>query len=75
MDIFESLKIAVGCAYISDLRYEPYRSMANHWLAVHSLDSYAFRELCDLAAYLHGKAHFESQEAVIRFLKSFKAAL
>ena len=72
MDIFESLKIAVGCGYISDLRYDPYWSMANHWLAVHSLESYTFRELCDLAAYLHGRAHFESQEAVVRYLQSFK---
>lgn len=75
MDIFELMKNAVGCEYISDLRNEPYWSEANYLLASLSLDNYSFSELCDLSEYLYGRSYFKSQEAAISFLRSEKVAL
>ena len=69
MDVFEKLKSAIGCDYISDLSFEPHRTKAKMLLKVMDIEHCSFAELNDIANYFYGK-HFDSTEAVIEFLKS-----
>ena len=68
MDIFEKLKNAVGCDYISDLSFDPHRTKAKALLKAMEIEKCSVAELNDLADYFYGK-HFDSADAAIGFLK------
>lgn len=68
MDVFEKLKEAIGCDYISDLRFEPHLTKAKELLKAMEIEKCSYAELNDIADYLYGK-HFDSAEAAIEFLK------
>ncbi|MBE6884081.1 MAG: hypothetical protein E7487_05705 [Ruminococcaceae bacterium] len=69
MDIFERLKNAVGCNYVSDLRFEPYCAKAKALLKNMEIESCSITELNDVSDYLYGK-RFDTADAAIGFLKS-----
>lgn len=69
MDIFEQLKGALNCEYISDLKFPPYSKMAKSLLRMWNLNVYSLKELNDLANYLYKSVSFESKEAAIYFFK------
>lgn len=54
LDLFETLKYAVGCPYISDLRHAPYDGAAKHVLRTLDLRAYSLKELSDAVTYLYG---------------------
>ena len=56
LDLFETLKNAVGCPYISDLRDAPYDGAAKHVLETLDLRAYSLKELSDAVTYLYGTA-------------------
>ena len=68
-DIFEKLKKALGCAYISDMRTEPYCSKAKALLKETEIDNYSLKELNDISFYLYGM-QFANREQAVCFLKS-----
>ena len=68
-DIFEKLKKAVGCTYISDMRTEPYCSKAKSLLKEMGIDDYSLKELNDISFYLYGMQFADIEQAVC-FLKS-----
>ena len=68
-DIFEKLKKALGCAYISDMTTEPYCSEAKSLLKEMEIDDYSLKELNDVSFYLYGM-QFANKELAICFLKS-----
>ena len=68
-DIFEKLKKALDCTYISDMRTEPYCSNAKALLKTIDIEELSLRELNDISNYLYGK-QFANKEMVIDFLKS-----
>ena len=70
-DLFDLLKQQVGCDYISDLRFEPYKSIAKNKLKCFEFDSCSLNELNDLAHYLFDSAPFSSKAAAISFLVRF----
>ena len=69
-DLFDLLKQQVGCDYISDLRFEPYNSIAKNKLRCCEFDSCSLSELNDLAHYLFGISPFSSKDVAISFLVS-----
>ena len=68
MDIFEKLKNAIGCSYVSDLCFEPYRTEAQKLLKTMELERCSIAELNDIANYFY-KKHFDTADAAICFLK------
>lgn len=68
-DIFEKLKKALECTYISDMRTEPYCSQAKALLKEMDVEGYSLRELNDISSYLYGM-QFANKEQAVRFLKS-----
>jgi len=68
MDVFEKLKNAVSCDYISDLSFEPHRTKAKALLKTMEIEQCSIAELNDIAYYFYGK-HFDSADAAISFLK------
>lgn len=71
MDVFEKLKSAIGCDYISDLRFEPHNAKAKELLKAMRIETCSIAELNDLADYLYGQ-HFNTSDAAICFLKGEK---
>lgn len=53
-DLFSELRELISCSYISDLRYEPYKSAAKVALSRLNLTEYPLPALCDAAEYLYG---------------------
>lgn len=51
-DLFEALKEAVGCMYISDLSYTPYREQAIREAKRMDLSPFDDRQITDLCNYL-----------------------
>lgn len=51
-DLFEALKEAVGCMYISDLCYTPYREQAIRKAKRMELSAYGEPQIDDLCNYL-----------------------
>lgn len=49
MDIFEKLKTQLGCMYISDLKFSPYKDMAVELLGEMNADS---KQMYDVCSYL-----------------------
>lgn len=68
-DIFERLKKALDCTYISDMRTEPYCSKAKALLKEMDIDDYSLNELNEIAFYLYGM-QFANREQALGFLKS-----
>ena len=68
MAIFEKLKNAIGCSYVSDLCFEPYRTEAQKLLKTMELERCSIAELNDIANYFY-KKHFDTADAAICFLK------
>lgn len=56
MDLLEKLKENIGCAYISDLRFAPWRERARSAIAELDLQTYPLTALSDAADYLYGEA-------------------
>lgn len=69
MDIFEILTKQTGCAFISDLRFEPYLSSAREYVREYDLGNYPLAVLKDLSAYLYGEYHLVSREAIVDMLR------
>lgn len=68
MELLEKLRKRVGCLYISDLRYEPYKLLAKQELQALNLQEYTLRELTDAAQYLYeANAHLESYAEAAQF--------
>lgn len=74
MDIFEDLKERIGCDYISDLTFEPYKSKAKKRILEMPMETYPPEMLSDMAAYLYGGQHSfrTSQEAAVFFKRCSK---
>ena len=51
-DVFEELRSAVACSYISDLKTEPYITKARQALRGLDLEAYPPRQVSDLRDYL-----------------------
>ena len=70
MDIFERLKNALECQYISDLKKEPTKTIVKRVMMHISLDGYDIEMLSDLAEYLYDeKIEFETLEQARDFFK------
>lgn len=69
-DLFDLLKQEIGCDYISDLRFEPYKSIAKKKLKCCEFDSCSLKELNDITHYLFEVSPFSSKDAAITFLIS-----
>lgn len=68
MDIFEELRKILGCTYISDLRYAPYRREAIGSVSLLNLEDYPTEQLSDLSEYLTDKkVSFETTEQAIKY--------
>lgn len=68
-DVFEKLKNALGCTYISDMRTEPYCSKAKALLKEMDIENCSLKELNDISFYLYGM-QFAKREQAVCFLKS-----
>lgn len=67
-DLFEELRAALGCSYISDLRSPVYLKAAREAVAAMAVAEYPLTALSDMAEYLYAeKLCFESHEAARRF--------
>ena len=70
-DLFEILRDAVGCSFISDLRFGIYNKLARRILADINLNQYSTEVLEDAANYIFGHSgKFSDKGEAIRFLKS-----
>ena len=68
MELLEKLRNRLGCLYISDLRYEPYKLLAKQELQTLNLQEYTLRVLTDAAQYLYEtNTHFESYAEAAHF--------
>ncbi len=54
-DLFEDVRHAIGCPYISDLRSDLYRPLAIQVMRELDLTHYSMAALADMATYLSGK--------------------
>ena len=52
-DLLEFLKYILGCAYISDLRINPYRDKAKLILSYLNLNRFSFKQLVDTFKYIY----------------------
>ncbi len=70
-DLFEDVRHAVGCLYISDLRTDLYRPLAIQVMHDLDLTHYSTATLADMAVYLFGEQPCFSSptEASIYFLQ------
>jgi hypothetical protein len=53
LDLFEFLKNALGCTYISDLRIKPYNTMAKFLLSKINLKKYSKKQVEDAFNYIN----------------------
>lgn len=73
-DIFEMLVVAIGCNFVSDMRYEPYNTLAKRVLN----DMFDFKDvplktLSDLYNYLYRvKVDFQTYEDAISAFENIK---
>jgi len=70
-DVFETLKNTLGCEYISDLKFEPFRTKAMRALKSMELNALSLSELEDIAQYLYGKTDFKSRDDILQFLANY----
>ena len=55
MDLFDEIYQDVGCAVLSDMKFEPYRKDACEKVATMKLDRYPLRQFQEFAEYLFGE--------------------
>lgn len=67
-DFFETLRTTIGCEYISDMKFEPYRTKAKEALKSMKLSILSLSELKDIAQYLYGKTDFKSKDDILQYL-------
>lgn len=67
-DIFETLKNILGCEYISDMKFEPYRTKAKEALKSMELSILSLSDLKDIAQYLYEKTDFKSKDDILQYL-------
>ena len=71
MDIFEELRKKLGCMYISDMRYAPYRRQALGTVSLLDLGKYPVEQLSDLSEYLTDKKiHFETTKQAVEYFRN-----
>lgn len=63
-DLFEVVAFAIGCEYISDMKFEPYNDIAKKEVARHyCTERFPLKTLNELYEYLYGKARqFDSYD-------------
>lgn len=67
-DVFEELRDALGCCYISDLRFPAYLGAARETISGFDLSRYPLSALSDMAEYLYGrKLCFDTREDARHF--------
>ena len=64
LDLFEDLKNAVGCEYISHLRLIKYKRKAKKALKKIDLNMYSTYQLTDMADYIYGKKTCDREAAI-----------
>lgn len=69
MDIFEDLKRAIGCMYISDIAYGEARKLARIAVRDINISAYPLSQLSDLYHYLYAEKRIFSSydEAITAF--------
>lgn len=67
-DIFETLKNILGCEYISDMKFEPYRTKAKEALKSMEMSILSLSDLKDIAQYLYEKTDFKSKDDILQYL-------
>lgn len=68
MDIFEILRKALNCQYISDLKFEPNKTKAKQLLKVIPLQEYSIETLSDIAEYLYDeKPEFTDMQQAVEY--------
>ena len=71
LDLLESLRELVHCAYISDLRFDPYLEQAKRELQKMDVSHYPLPVLEEGIGYLFGfRCRFSSTEEAACFLRS-----
>lgn len=71
MDLFEEIREALGCEYISDIRIGTALRDARRIVAQKDLTAYSVRELADISEYLYGKEMYEAEKSdIITFLRN-----
>lgn len=69
-DVFEDLKVKVGCEYISDIQYSPNKEAARRYAGRFDLREYPLGQLSDLAEYLYAtKERFDIYEQASAFFQ------
>lgn len=73
-DLFEDMRTAIGCSFISDLRFEPNLTCARKTMAHMEPGRYPLSQLKDMLSYLYGeKSELHSvQEAHELFQRKWK---
>lgn len=67
-DLFEEVRRAVGCRFISDLRSSVYLEAARDIVALMDMSQYPLRVLSDMAKYLYARTvYFTTHEEAQRF--------
>ena len=70
MDLFEYLRLEIGCKYISDMHYGETNHLARQCIKHIKLEEYTLAQLSDAANYLYGyKEPFNSIEEAKAFFK------
>lgn len=70
-DLFEILREKVSCEYISDMRYEPYKSIAQKHLSKMDLSIYGLEVLNDACNYFYEIASpFNNLKDAVNYLTS-----
>ena len=69
-DLFEDLRVQLMCSYISDMRFEPYKSAAKDALITKTLSEYPLQALDDAAEYFYGvNLKFKDYAQAIAFFR------
>ena len=68
-DLLEDIRTIIGCAFISDLRYEPFNDRAKKLISIIDLEAYPFADITDAVAYLFfSEGIFESIQQIKEFI-------
>ncbi len=69
-DLFEDLRFALGCPYISDIKNNTYIEETKAYLKTMDLSRYSLAQLIDMSEYLYGEkqsfANLENAESFFR---------
>ncbi len=71
VDLFEDVRSALGCLYISDIKSKTYIKQAKVYLKTMDLDECPLSQLVDMSEYLYGdKQTFADIESTITYLRA-----